>query len=679
MAETRLAAFQQVILPAASPAGRGRLILWPYQQEALQAIVSACERGVRRQLLVLPTGSGKTVIAARLPEVLGNPPLVYCAHRHELLDQTLGVFRNERPDRPTAIERGNEHAGSDIQTVVASIQSLSRPARLAGYRPEDWPVMVVDEAHRSAASTYVTVLKHFRHLPNDGIQARTDGLLLGTTGTAKRTDQVGLGIVYEEVCYTKTLRDMIEDGYLAPLRGYLLRGGADLENVRTRVEDGERDFDPHALARAVNTPERNRLVVDGTRHTALAEGRPTLVFAADVAHGEALAELFRKAGVQAANIHGDMAPGVRREILQQFRSGQLQVLVNCLLLLEGIDIPQISAVVMARPTQSSLLYSQALGRSTRLYPGKTDAIVLDFVDNTHKHATSLVSLPTLFGLPPRFDLKGAVAHAVIRQFEDVAVTLDSGLDAEVVEKIRSPQDIPKMFYEVDLLKIAGVPPRVSRLTELAWQRMPDGTFAITIPRPRPADGIENGDLVLAAQDADSGGSLEIVENALGHYEVRRRAGLGSASKLAEYSDLDTALAAADGTIRERYRDRLVLLSKRARWREQPATDKQLRFLEVLGQPIPRDRSGTIVLTKGQAQLLIDRALALKQTQRLGASLAADASAPMDSATAKQLHYLRVLQVPIPVRLSKKDAQRLINKARAGRPGTRRAPQARGAH
>jgi ATP-dependent helicase IRC3 len=233
MAQTPVAASHRPDLPVSSDTRCPRLILWPYQQEALEAIVRSLQRGVRRQLLVLPTGSGKTVIAARLPEVLGNPPLLYCAHRHELLDQTFGVFHNERPDRPTAIERGSEHAGSNVLTVVASIQSLSRASRLASYRPEHWPVMVVDEAHRSAASSYLDVFRHFRHLPHDGVQARTDGLLLGTTGTAKRTDQIGLGLVYEEVCYTKTLRDMIEDGYLAPLRGYLLRGGADLEGIRS--------------------------------------------------------------------------------------------------------------------------------------------------------------------------------------------------------------------------------------------------------------------------------------------------------------------------------------------------------------------------------------------------------------------------------------------------------------
>ena len=257
--------------------------------------------------------------------------------------------------------------------------------------------------------------------------------------------------------------------------------------------------------------------------------------------------------------------------------------------------------------------------STRLYPGKTDAIVLDFVDNSHKHATSLVSLPTLFGLPPKFDLKGAAAHAVMRQFEDVAVAFHSGLDEAAVEKIRSPQDIPRVFYEVDLLKIAGVPPRVSRLTQFAWQRMPDGMFAITIPRSRPSESTADGAAAAAMHDGDAGSQFEIGENALGHYEVRRRAPLGSAEKLAELPDLDTALIAADREIRERYRDRLVLLSKRARWREGPATDKQLAYLEALGQPIPRDKRGTAVLTKGQAQLLIDRALALKRTKRHRAS------------------------------------------------------------
>ena len=205
--------------------------------------------------------------------------------------------------------------------------------------------------------------------------------------------------------------------------------------------------------------------------------------------------------------------------------------------------------------------------------------------------------------------------------------------------------------------------------------MPDGTFAITIPRPRPAEALQNGDLVLGTQDSDPGGQLEVVENAIGHFEIRRRASAGPPEKLAEHPDLETAIQAADRQIRERYRDRLVLLSKRARWREEPATDKQLRLLEALDQPIPRNKDG-IVLTKGQAQLLIDRALVLRRAGRTFGSPTSPTSAaptpvpPPDPATAGQLRYLRILGIQVPPTLTKKKAQHLINKTKAARRAVR---------
>ena len=147
MAQLPMRSSHKISVPAPDR-GQGRLELRPYQVEAFQAIKRAYERGVRRQLLVLPVGSGKTLIAARLPEVLGDPRLVYLGHRLELLEQTLAVFRGERPDRRAGIERADTHRFLADATVVASIQSLCRPARLARYRPEDWPMMIVDESHR---------------------------------------------------------------------------------------------------------------------------------------------------------------------------------------------------------------------------------------------------------------------------------------------------------------------------------------------------------------------------------------------------------------------------------------------------------------------------------------------------------------------------------------------------
>jgi ATP-dependent helicase IRC3 len=420
--------------------------------------------------------------------------------------------------------------------------------------------------------------------------------LLGTTATSRRTDEVGLGHVFDEVVFHRTLRDMIEADRLVPLRGFLWRGDADLDNVRTTVAHGERDYDERALARAVNTPERNRIVVDATRHIALAEGRPTLVFAADVAHSDALAESFQQAGVRAASVHGEFPMRERAAILEAFRHGALEVLVNCQLLLEGVDIPRIAAVVMARPTQSGLWFQQAIGRGSRKAPGKTDCVVIDIVDNATKHAASLVTLPTLFGLPPHFNLTGHAGHEAVRQLEEAATLLDGGFGEQTAQRIRSPADIPRLFEEVDLLRIAGLLRNVSRLTRFAWQRLPDGTFAL------PAQP----DL-----------RLEIARNTLGHYEVGERPLDAPVRKLAEFGDLAGAFREADGTVFRRFRERLRLLDKRARWRREPATEKQLDILRA--PDMTRDLARFLGirdlpkrLTKGQVQILIDRVKAFRR-------------------------------------------------------------------
>jgi ATP-dependent helicase IRC3 len=288
------------------------------------------------------------------------------------------------------------------------------------------------------AQSYLAVLHHFRFLCQNGQPPRQDGLLLGTTATSRRTDEVGLGHVFDEVVFHRTLRDMIEADRLVPLRGFLWRGEVDLDRVPTIAAQGERDYDERALARAVNTPERNRVVVDATRHIALAEGRPTLVFTADVEHSDAVAACFRAAGINAASVHGELPMRERAAILEAFRSGEVDVLVNCNLLLEGVDIPKIAAVVMARPTQSALLFAQAIGRGCRKAAGKTDCIV---VDNAKQHAASLVTLPTLFGLPPHFNLAGHAAHEAARQVEEAANLLDGGFDEQTVRPSRSTRTV----------------------------------------------------------------------------------------------------------------------------------------------------------------------------------------------------------------------------------------------
>jgi len=636
----------------------GATVLRSYQEEALQAVVQAAERGARRLLVVAPVGSGKTLLAARLPERFGEGRMLYVCHREELLRQTLRVFKYERPDRTASIERAEAQADPTSQTVVATIQSLASPSRLARYDPTAWPLLVADEAHRSTAESYLKAFRYFRHLadPEANATTRLDGLLLGLTGTSRRTDQVGLGIVFDEIPFTVTLRALIEQQYLAPLCGYLLRGGADLERIQThQAADGERDYEPRALARAINTPARNRLIVEGTHELALKDGRPTIVFACDIAHTEALAQAFQAAGVRAAALHSGMSREARVELLDQFRYGTLQVAVNCEILVEGVDLPMASAIVMARPTRSNILFQQAIGRGIRLSPqtGKTDCLVIDFVDNASEHAGTMMTLPTLFGLPPQMDLKGEVAHEIVAQLEVAARALETGLDDATLQQIRSPEDIPRIFREFDFWKIAAIPPEVSAYTNLTWQRLATGAYNLFIPRALPVP-VPIDQVVLAPQDPvhDEGGQLVIEENALGHAEIRYRVGTSPATKIRETPDLASAFRFADTIITTQYSDRLRLLSKDAPWRHRPASRPQLELLVKLGMKVSR------TLTSGQASLLINNAKALRLERSV-----AHAAKLGEPATTGQLRYLRFLHITVTPGLTKRDTGRLIRDAK----------------
>src|SRR5579864_1446814 len=335
----------QVVPAPTAAAPAGRVILRPYQEEALKAIADARRRGIRRQLVVLPVASGKTILAARLPEITGDERMIYLAHRQELLTQTRSVLRRERPDRACGMERADQRADLSTPNVVATVQSLAQPSRLPRYTPELWPLMVTDEAHRGTSTSYRTIFQHFRHLRGPASAERADGLLLGLTGTSRRTDQVGLGAVFQEIVYSRTLREMTEAGYLSPLRGWTQNTQLDLGDLRThKTADGDRDYDLASLSRAVNTPERNAMVVAATKTFALSEQRPTLVFCVDIGHTETVAQLFRRAGVPAAAIHSKMSDNQRAQILSEFRNGALRVLVNCEMLLEGIDLPHVAAI-----------------------------------------------------------------------------------------------------------------------------------------------------------------------------------------------------------------------------------------------------------------------------------------------------------------------------------------------
>ena len=364
--------------------------LRPYQEEAVQAVLRARRGGVRRQVISLPTGSGKTVIFSRLAAMARKPVLVL-AHRGELLEQA-GAKLEAAGAGPVSFEWGARRADPGAKTVVASIRSLSseRLGRLLSAREPG--LVIYDECHHAPAEDNQRVLRELGAFDPDW-----PGTLLGFTATTSRGDGLGLDAVFEELVYQRTLPQMIGEGYLVGLRGFRVSTQADLRELSA----GGKDFLADELAEAVDVEERNDLVARSIQE--LARGRRTIAFCANVAHAQHLAGALRELGVRAATVHGELPSEERAARLADFRASKLQVLTNVAVLTEGFDDPAVSCVAMARPTRSSGLYAQCVGRGTRLAPDKRDCLVLDFVDLS---GVELETLPSLFGLPRQLDLRG---------------------------------------------------------------------------------------------------------------------------------------------------------------------------------------------------------------------------------------------------------------------------------
>jgi len=369
-----------------------------YQRGAIEAVVAARRAGVRRMVVVLPTGAGKTVIFSTLVRLARRPVLVL-AHRGELVQQAADKIRRALGDDPradrVAIEQADQRAPADAHVVVASIRSLhdARLARLMADRR--FGLVVYDECHHAPADDNQRVLRTLGAFEPDW-----DGTLLGFTATAMRGDGKGLDTVFEKVVYTRSLPDLIRAGFLVPLRGFRIATAADLASVRPT----QNDLNEGDLAEAVDIEDRNALVARSIQE--LARGRRTLAFCVTVRHARRLMRALNTVGVPAGMVWGEMKREDRKAVLAAFRAGRLQALTNVGVLTEGFDDPGVSCVAMARPTRSSGLYAQCVGRGTRLHPGKTDCIVLDFVDLSD---LDLVTLPALHGAPRNLDLQGEEA------------------------------------------------------------------------------------------------------------------------------------------------------------------------------------------------------------------------------------------------------------------------------
>jgi superfamily II DNA or RNA helicase len=366
--------------------------LRPYQREAIDAVLQARRSGLRRLLICLPTGAGKTVIFSHLAQLAKRQVLVL-AHREELLSQAREKLQQALQGTAiVALDRGSDRGAHDAKVLVCSIRSLHEERLAAVIRGRNVGLVIYDECHHAAAEDNLRVLRQI------GVFDRAwSGTLLGFTATTARGDGKGLDEVFEQIVYSRTLPDLIDAGYLSKLRGFRISTSADL----TRLSATGADFRDEELAEAIDIQERNALVARSIQE--LARDRRTIAFCVTVNHARNLCHSLNALGVPAGIVHGAMPSEQRARALADFRAGTTQALCNVAVLTEGFDDPGVSCIAMARPTRSEGLYAQCVGRGTRLNAGKEDCLILDFVDLSE---LSLCTLPSLFGVPRELDLQG---------------------------------------------------------------------------------------------------------------------------------------------------------------------------------------------------------------------------------------------------------------------------------
>ncbi len=340
--------------------------LRPYQSEAKAAIFEEWDKGVKRTLLVLPTGCGKTIVFAKVTEDCvrrGNRVLIM-AHRGELLDQAADKI-GKATGLGCATEKAEETClGSWFRVVVGSVQSLTREKRLKQFPVDYFDTIIIDEAHHCLSDSYQRILDYFK-----------GANILGVTATPDRGDMRNLGECFDSLAYEYTLPKAIKAGYLSPIKALTLPLKLDLSAVG--MQSG--DFKSGDIATALD-PYLYQIADEMEKHC---KDRKTVVFLPLVKTSQKFRDILNNKGFKAAEVNGGSKD--RAEVLAAYERGDYNVLCNSMLLTEGWDCPSVDCIVVLRPTKVRSLYSQMVGRGTRLFPGKDHLLLLDFLWHTERH------------------------------------------------------------------------------------------------------------------------------------------------------------------------------------------------------------------------------------------------------------------------------------------------------
>jgi len=386
--------------------------LRPYQQSGIESLRQSFARGNRRIVFKLPTGGGKTVIAENIISMATSKGkrVAFICNRIELAKQTSRRFAQAGIQH--GLMQGDNSHSFHSQVMICSIQTMARR------RAQDFDLLIIDEAHGVAGSeAYKNLLFALNNVPVIGLTATPYA-----KGMAKHYDELK-GKLFEDMVIGATIQDLIADKFLVEVDIFAPDSyQPDLSNVRTVAGD----YDEKELGEAVDKP---KLVGDIVAHwQKLGRGKPTIVFATNIAHSKHITEQFLKAGIKAEHIDCYTSEDDRTAILNRVRNHETTIISNAAMLAEGLDIPQLEVMILARPTKSLTRYIQQAGRILRPYPGKERALLLD-----HSGTCSRLGFPT----------------------DDIHIELDDGKPKAKTES-KPKEKLPKVCDSCGALKQPGV-------------------------------------------------------------------------------------------------------------------------------------------------------------------------------------------------------------------------------
>lgn len=543
--------------------------LRPYQEKAVSSVMTDWNF-CQRVLVMAATGTGKTIIylgvADRILRENPNARILIIAHREELIFQPI-----ERIERfwPHLLPRVGvvmaERNQTASQIVIATVQSLNSNGRLDEILAHgEFTHWIIDEAHHAVANTYRAVIDRLPEAKG-----------LGCTATPKRTDQLALGKIFEIASYTLTIQDAVSQSILCPFTplGFGLP-------VTTPEDWQPRNGDDRVTGDLLSAQNVMEIVLAKWRE--YAANRQTIAFTSSVAQAHATANYFNEHGVPAAAVDGKTPKDRRRHLLASYQSGEISVMLNCMVLTEGFDAPETACIMMIAPTKSDLVYTQRLGRGLRQSPGKEDCLVLDFAPMGQRNI--IMATDILDGVPKL--VKDQVAKAE-----------DDGL---LLFNLRT-DEMGRAGY-IDPFDVKAQVMNYLRRHHLAWSF--DGDIAVA-----PI----NANMLICVLLPER----QRMERA---HELRRKRGLTDthlrllrwissyrlytvnkirSGWVAQLAGTHDSIAGAQAEAENLYGGKVesILAEKVKRWRKQPVSDKQaayLRQLDVYEPGLTRGRGSQLI-------------------------------------------------------------------------------------